>query len=64
MPQRNKILLRQIFSSKLEERVYAKMILYQGGNFRYSQCIVLIEFIKSGISLYLNDEITVKLHFV
>ena len=36
MPQWNKILRRQIFSNKLEERVYAKMILFQGGSFSES----------------------------
>ena len=36
MPQWNKILRRQIFSNKLEERVYAKMILFQEGSFSES----------------------------
>ena len=36
MPQWNKILRRQIFSNKLEERVYAKMNLFQGGSFSES----------------------------
>ena len=36
MAQWNKILGRQIFSNKLEERVYAKMILFQGGSFSES----------------------------
>ena len=36
MPQWNKILGRQIFSNKLEERVYAKMILFQWGSFSES----------------------------
>ena len=33
MPRWNKILRRQFFSNKLEERVNAKMILFQGGSF-------------------------------
>ena len=33
MPQWNKILRLQIFSNKPEERIYAKMILFQGGSF-------------------------------
>lgn len=47
MPQWNKILWRQYFSNKLEERIYAKMILFQGCSFSWSR-----------IPLYLNDKIS------